>query len=83
MALIRNPLAAWSRRVLDWLCGDRADYQEFQARKRTRTYRANQTTCLRIWALAALLLLVCGSGGCLLTIALVATLSCLAILDPD
>ncbi|MGB5835368.1 MAG: hypothetical protein WBG92_25735 [Thiohalocapsa sp.] len=84
MAPIRKPLAAWPRRLLDWLCAGRADYRAFQERKRTRVYRANQTFCLLIWAAAAVLLaLVCGSAGCLLTIGLIATLLCFAMLDPD
>jgi len=83
MALRRNPLAGWPRRLLDWLCDGRADYREFQARKRTRVYRANRSLCLLIWLGAAGLLLVCGGGGCLLTIGLVATFLCFAMLDPD
>jgi hypothetical protein len=69
--------------VLDWLCGGREDYRAFQARKATRVYRANRNICLLIWAAAAALLLICGGSACLLSIALVATLLCFAMLDPD
>jgi hypothetical protein len=77
------PLTDWPRRFLDWLCEGREDYRTFQQRKTTRAYRANRTLCLLVWAGAALLLLVCGSGGCLLTIGLVATFVCFALLDPE
>lgn len=83
MSPMRTPRPAWPRRLLDWLCEGRPDYQAFQKRKRSRAYRANQTICLLIWAVAAALLLVCGSGACLLTIGLMATLLCFAVLDPD
>jgi hypothetical protein len=83
MAPTRTPLAAWPRRVLDWLCEGRADYRAFQERKSTRAYRANRTTCLMVWAGAAGLLVLCGGGGCLLAIGLVATFICFAMLDPD
>lgn len=83
MLRMRTRLAAWPRRILDWLCEGRADYQAFQQRKGTRTYRANRTTCVLIWAGAAALLAVCGSAGCLVTLGLIATLLCFAILDPD
>jgi hypothetical protein len=77
------PLTDWPRRFLDWLCAGREDYRSFQQRKATRVYRANRNLCLLVWAGAALLLLVCGSGGCLLTIGLVATFICFALLDPE
>jgi hypothetical protein len=76
-------LASWPRRVLDWLCAGRTDYRDFQARKRTRAYRANRSICLAVWTVAALLIWVCGGAACLLSIGLVATLVCLGILDPD
>jgi len=83
MAPMRTPRAGWPRRLLDWLCEGRPDYQAFQRRRRSRAYRANRTICLLIWAAAAALLLVCGSGSCLLTIGLMATFLCFAMLDPD
>lgn len=83
MAPLRKPLASWPRRMLDWLCAGRPDYRDFQVRKRTRVYRANRSICLGVWAVAALLILVCGGAVCLLSIGLVATLVCLGILDPD
>jgi len=83
MAMLRNPLAAWPRRLLDWLCDGRADYREFKQRKATRVYRANRIICLGVWSVGAGLMLVCGAGGCLVTIVLVATLLCFAVLDPD
>jgi hypothetical protein len=83
MGRMRTPLAAWPRRFLDWLCEGRADYQAFKERRRSRAYRANRSICLLIWAVAAALLLVCGSGGCLVSIGLVATLLCFSVLDPD
>jgi len=76
-------LSHWSRRFLDWLCAGREDYRAFQARKETRVYRSNRTLCLLVWAGAALLLLICGGTGCLLTLALAATLLCFALLDPE
>jgi hypothetical protein len=80
--MVRPPLRHWPRRILDWLCGGREDYRAFQQRKTTRVYRANRSRCLLIWAGAALILLLCGSGGCVLTIGLAATLLCFALLDP-
>ena len=79
----RHPLTCWPRRFLDWLCEGRADYREFQRRKATRAYKANQGACLVIWLVAALLLLFCGAAGCLLTFALVAMLLCFSVLDPE
>jgi hypothetical protein len=81
--MTRTPLRCWPRRVLDWLCDGREDYRAFQQRRESRTYRANRNICLSIWAIAALLLLVCGSAGCLLSIGLVATFLCFAMLDPE
>ncbi len=83
MAPQRHPLIHWPRRVLDWLCEGRADYRDYQKRKATRAYKANQGTCLLIWLAAALLLLLCGATGCLLTFGLVATLLCFSVLDPE
>jgi hypothetical protein len=83
MAPPRNPLAAFPRRILDWLCDGRADYREFRHRRATKAYRANRAICLGVWLVGAGLMLVCGGGGCLLTILLVATLICFALLDPD
>jgi hypothetical protein len=68
---------------LDWLCAGREDYREFRRRRHTRVYRANRTLCLAGWSIAAALLLLCHSIGCLLVIALIATLSCFAVLDPE
>jgi hypothetical protein len=83
MAPQRNSPFDWPRRVLDWLCEGRADYREFQQRRATRAYRANQGTCLIIWLVAAVLLLICGGSGCLLTFGLVAALLCFSVLDPE
>jgi hypothetical protein len=82
-APIRGRLSDWPRRALDWLCEGRSDYRAFRERRRSRAYRHNRTLCLYAWALAAGLLLVCGDVGCLLTLALIATLVCFAMLDPD
>jgi hypothetical protein len=83
MAPQRHPLTRWPRRLLDWLCEGRADYREFQQRKATRAYQANQNTCLIVWSIAAVLLLICGATGCLLTFGLVAALVCFSVLDPE
>jgi hypothetical protein len=79
----RHPLTDLPRRLLDWLCEGRADYREFQRRKASRAYKTNQSICLIIWLIAALLLLVCGTAGCLLTLGLVATFLCFSLLDPE
>jgi hypothetical protein len=79
----RHPLTGWHRRLLDWLCEGREDYREFQRRRATRAHRSNQSICLGVWLVAALLLLLCGGPGCLLTLGLVATLVCFSVLDPD
>ena len=79
----RASLSDWPRRVLDWLCEGRADYREFQQRKRTSVYRHNRAFCLYTWAGAAGLLAVCGGLGCLVMIGLVATLICFTLLDAD
>jgi len=79
----RHPLTDLPRRLLDWLCEGRADYREFQRRKASRPYRTNQSICLIIWLIAALLLLVCGTVGCLMTLGLVATFLCFSLLDPE
>jgi hypothetical protein len=39
--------------------------------------------CLGVWSVSAGLMLVCGGGGYLVTLVLVATFLCFAILDPD
>jgi hypothetical protein len=82
MTAPRHPFTDWPRRFLDWLCAGRADYREFQQRRATRAYKANYGICLIIWLIAALLSLLCG-GGCLLTLALVATFLCFSVLDPE
>ncbi|HBG94076.1 MAG TPA: hypothetical protein DDY14_01855 [Chromatiaceae bacterium] len=74
---------AWPGRILNWLCGGRQDYRSFKQRKRTRAHRANQNICLLIWGAGAVLMLICGNGGCLLAIGLVATFVCFAMLDPS
>lgn len=83
MEPLRNPLAAWPRRLLDWLCNGREDYRAFRRRRATRVYRANRMACLGVWSVSAGLMLVCGGGGCLVTLVLVATFLCFAMLDPD
>ncbi len=83
MAPLRHSLLHWPRRLLDWLCEGRADYREFKARQASRAHKANQSTCLIIWLIAAGLLLLCGATGCLLTFGLVATLLCFTVLDPE
>lgn len=83
MAPQRHSPLDWPRRFLDWLCDGRADYREFQERKASRAYKANQSTCLVIWLIAAGLLLICGATGCLLTFGLVATFLCFSVLDPE
>lgn len=88
MAPMRPPrprpcVTHWPRRALDWLCAGREDYRAFQQRRRTRPYRANRSLCLAGWSVAAALLLLCNSTGCIVVIALTATLSCFAVLDPE
>lgn len=77
----RQPLWRWPRRVLNWLCGGRADYREFQRRKATRTHRAGRTVCLWVWAGAAGLMALCGGPGCVLILLMAATFLSFALLD--
>ncbi|TVQ87589.1 MAG: hypothetical protein EA400_11090 [Chromatiaceae bacterium] len=83
MVSTRTRLCRWPRQALNWLCGGRADYRAFQARRASRAYRANRSLCLLVWGAAAALLLLCGGAGCLLLLLLTATLLCFALLDPD
>ncbi len=76
-------LGDWPRRALDWLCEGRSDYRAFKERRRSQAYRRNRAACLYTWALAAGLLLICGSAACLLSFALIATLICFTLLDAD
>ena len=77
----RPPIIEWPRRIVDWLCSGREDYQAFQRRKASRPYRARRKLCLWIWLGAACLMLVCPGGACVLTLLLVATLFSFAVLD--
>ena len=77
----RPSISEWPRRVADWLCGDREDYQAFQRRKATRPYRARRKACLWVWLVAAGLMLVCPAPACVLTLILLATLLSFTILD--
>ena len=81
MSGLRPSITEWPRRVVDWLCSGREDYQVFQRRKATRAYQAKRKLCLWIWLVAASLMLACPAGGCVLTLLLVATLLSFAVLD--
>lgn len=75
--------ASWMRRVLDWLCGGREDYRQFQRCKASRTHRAKRNVCLWIWIGAAMLILICPGAGCFITLLLAATFLSLAVLDGE
>jgi len=71
----------WPRRVVDWLCSGRDDYQAFQRRKASRPYRAKRKVCVWIWLGAAGLMLICPATACVITLLLVATLLSFVVLD--
>ena len=80
---VRSRGTSLPRRLLDWLCDGREDYTAFQQRRRTAPYRARRLLCLYAWGGAALVILLCGSPGCLIMLCLLATLACFTVLDAD
>ena len=73
--------ASWLRRLLDWLCGGRGDYRQFQRSKVTRSHLARRNVCLWVWLGAAGLILICPAPGCMVTLLLGATCLSFAVLD--
>lgn len=69
------------RAFLDWLCAGRADYAEFQARRRTPLYRARKRICKNIWIGAGLIMVLHPTPAVIGTLSLLATLISFTILD--
>jgi hypothetical protein len=76
-----SQIAGWPHRAIDWLCSGRADYAAFRSRKATPAHRARRTLCLLVWSLAAILMLLCPSPGCILAFILIATFVSFSLLD--
>ena len=77
----RPQISQWPRRLIDWLCGGRADYREFRERKAGLKHRSRRTLCLWIWLGTSALMLIFPVGGCLILLILGATFLSFTILD--
>lgn len=70
-----------ARSFLDYLCGHRADYRQFQKRRRNKAYVTKLNACRNVWIAAALAMLLHPVTGFVVPVALFATFLSFAILD--
>ncbi len=79
---LRN-LRHWPRAFANWICAGRDDYQAFQSRKAKPRHRRCRRLCVSIWIFAAAVMAIWPEVAVILSLTLIATFLCFAILDGD
>lgn len=71
----------WPRKVQDWLCAGREDYELFRERRATRRHYLLRQRCKNIWILAGVAMMLNPVPSVLLVMTLLSALLSFAILD--